>query len=117
MTLILMVHGSRVSATSTELNQLAIQLAKSSNVAVATAYMELQHPTLEERITELAAAGERQIRILPLFILAGRHALEDIPAQVALCRQRFPELELELAPHLGSQQAFLNSLVDIARSH
>ncbi len=115
MTLILMVHGSRVSATTAELNELASRLSNSSGVSVATAYMELQHPSLEERIAELAAAGESRIRILPLFILAGRHALEDIPAQVALCRQRFPELVLELAPHLGAQAEFLDSLVAIAK--
>ncbi|MEN9362318.1 MAG: hypothetical protein RL095_3853 [Verrucomicrobiota bacterium] len=114
MTLILMVHGSRVGATSQELDALAAQLASGSGVAVTTAYMELQRPSLEERIAELAGHGERRIRILPLFILAGRHAMEDIPAQVELCRRRFPELEVELAPHLGAQPAFAKALIDIA---
>lgn len=49
------------------------------------------------------ANGSVQIFILPLFLLAGVHVMEDIPAQVALAQRSLtPAIRLVIKPHLGS---------------
>jgi sirohydrochlorin ferrochelatase len=39
---------------------------------------------------------------VPLFLLAGVHVMDDIPAEVEQARQALPGVTLEVCPHLGS---------------
>jgi sirohydrochlorin ferrochelatase len=78
---------------------------------VDTAYLELGPLTFAEQITQF---GERQklmftdvdrhcIKILPLFLLSGKHVAEDIPHQVALSQQTLGKaVAVQVCPHLGS---------------
>lgn len=51
----------------------------------------------------LGVAAIEQVIILPLFLLAGVHVMEDIPAEVSLAQQMLGStLRLEIASHLGS---------------
>ncbi len=55
---------------------------------VATAQLELAPTPLHEQISDFAdrcmQAGIAKIAILPLFLSAGVHAIDDIPAEVAI---------------------------------
>lgn len=73
---------------------------------VRTACLELGPVPLHEQIVELSkgiASGYNSIQILPLFLLPGTHVMEDIPAEVALARDRIePKLRINLRPYLGT---------------
>lgn len=73
---------------------------------VGTACLEIGAVPLHQQIVAFSqraqAAGVRRVQIIPLFLLAGVHVMEDIPAEVELARQALPGLRLEVCPHLGS---------------
>lgn len=73
---------------------------------VGTACLETEVLPLHEQIIVFSrraqAAGAQRIRLVPLFLLAGVHVMEDIPAEVEQARLALPGLTLEVCPHLGS---------------
>lgn len=79
----------------------------SSKVIVGTACLELSPISLSEQIYEfgrrLQAAGVRELKLLPVFLMPGVHVTEDIPDEVEAAREMLGEsLQLTLCPHLGS---------------
>lgn len=79
----------------------------SSKVIVGTACLELSPIPLSEQIYEfglrLKAAGIEELKLLPMFLMAGVHVMEDIPEEVEGARQLLGgSLKLTLCSHLGS---------------
>ncbi len=124
-TYLLVSHGSRDPRPQLALENLAQLLSQnlpilsnsvaSSVPAVRTATLELGAP-LHEQICHFAehtlSLGLTEVQILPIFLLPGVHVAEDIPTQVEIARQTlFSRLNIELQPHLGTQEAGLTKLV------
>ena len=88
-----------------------------SKVIVGTACLELSPLPLSEQIHEfglrLKAAGINKLKLLPMFLMAGVHVMEDIPEEVEEARQLLGDsLELTLCPHLGSHPKISVVLAD-----
>lgn len=73
---------------------------------VGTACLETEAVPLHQQIVAFSrraqAAGVERVKIIPLFLLAGVHVMEDIPTEVDLARQALGGMSLEVAPYLGS---------------
>ena len=85
------------------------------DVIVGTACLELSPTDLSEQIHEfgqrLVAAGVRELKLLPVFLMAGVHVVEDLPTEIDKARQLLGEaIELTLCPHLGGQAQMLDIL-------
>lgn len=86
------------------------KLAKiSSEVIVGTACLELAALPLSEQIYEfglrLKAAGVKELKVVPVFLMSGVHVMEDIPEEMAAAEKLLAGgLELTLCPHLGSHE-------------
>ncbi len=83
---------------------------------IETAVLELGEYPLHHQIERFAhlaiAQGYGQIRILPLFLLAGVHVMVDLPAEVAIARQQIGDrLPIQLQPHLGSHPDLITLLL------
>lgn len=81
----------------------------SSEVIVGTACLELAALPLSEQIYEfglrLQAAGVKELKLLPVFLMSGVHVMEDIPQEIKIAREMLGEsLQLKLCPHLGSHE-------------
>ena len=63
-------------------------------------------------MAELAARGVRRIAIVPYFLYAGQHVTHDIPALLAECRQRFPQIAIEVLPTLENDPAIEDLVVE-----
>lgn len=106
---LLVSHGSRDPRPQIAMNHLAQQVAQalqqsSSDVLlplVETGVLELGLP-LHQQIQDLAGralqAGCESIKLLPMFLLAGVHVMEDIPVEVA----QVDRIRVEIRPYLGS---------------
>ncbi|OKH44833.1 hypothetical protein NIES30_21625 [Phormidium tenue NIES-30] len=81
---------------------------------VGTACLEVGAVPLHRQIVAFSrraqAAGVHRVRVIPLFLLAGVHVMEDIPAEIELARQALPGLNLEVCPHLGSHPGLIGLL-------
>ena len=85
------------------------------DVIVGTACLELSSIELSEQIVKfgqrLVAAGVRELKLLPVFLMAGVHVMEDLPAEIAKAAQQLGDaIELTLCPHLGGHAQMLNVL-------
>jgi len=85
-------------------------LVDTAQVMVGTACLELAPMPLSEQIyefgTRVAAAGARELKLLPVFLMSGVHVKEDIPQEVEAASARLADtnLQLTLCPHLGSHE-------------
>lgn len=75
---------------------------------IGTAVLELAPLPLHQQIQQFAehamSCGYESVQIVPLFLLAGVHVVEDIPAEVEMARQKLQnKIHLHLCVHLGSQ--------------
>jgi sirohydrochlorin cobaltochelatase len=121
---LLVTHGSRDPRPQIAVCQLAEQLSLwwqkcvpiESPILVATAQLELADVPLHVQISdfarECAKSGVVRVTILPLFLIPGVHAIEDIPAEVALAEREIGNLsqqvKLILLPFLGDNPNFTN---------
>ncbi len=81
----------------------------SSEVIVGTACLELAARPLSEQIHEfgrrLKAAGVKELKLLPVFLMSGVHVMEDIPKEIEAAEDMLEgSLRLTLCPHLGSHE-------------
>ena len=88
--------------------------ARWPDTPVRCAYLELTEPDLPATAAELADLGLASVRIVPMFLGAGRHVREDLPALVDTLRQRHPQVAWELQPPVGEDSRLLDLLADLA---
>ena len=87
------------------------------DVIVGTACLELSPVDLSQQIVEfgqrLVATGVRELKLLPVFLMAGVHVMEDLPAEIEKAKQQLGDLmELTLCPHLGGHPQMLEVLAE-----
>jgi sirohydrochlorin ferrochelatase len=117
--LLLVAHGSRREASNEEVRGLAASLAERAGHRfdfVGCAFLEIAEPSISEAIEAAVSAGADEIVILPYFLSAGRHVAKDIPAQVERKRHEHPEVQLKMAPYLGSAGGLSDILLSLADS-
>jgi sirohydrochlorin cobaltochelatase len=109
--LILLGHGSKARKTREEMEDLAARLQESSpDLGIASAFLTLLEPSLEQAVASAARAGAVEIHVLPLFFFSGKHVLEDIPTRIEALRARHPDLDLSLREPVGRHPAFFDLL-------
>ncbi len=108
---LLISHGSRDPRPQQAIESLALELSIVLNRPVASAVLELGSAPLHEQILALQDQfpSHDRFQILPLFLLPGAHTMEDIPAELALVRERIAAQErsplaLEVLPYLGAEE-------------
>jgi sirohydrochlorin cobaltochelatase len=116
---LLVTHGSRDPRPQIAASHLAQQVAAgllatqpaSKPVVVGTAQLELGETPLHVQIGDFASQciqnGIDRVVVLPLFLIPGVHAIEDIPAEVALANAR-GQIPTIVAPFLGSHPDLAN---------
>ena len=109
--LLLFAHGARDPRWAEPFRAVAAQVAQAMpEVRVALAFLELMTPDLPTAVNDLAGAGARRVRVVPLFLGQGGHVREDLPRLVDAVRARHPELVVELALAAGEAPAVLDAL-------
>jgi sirohydrochlorin ferrochelatase len=78
-------HGSKLTFNKNTVQAVAAMLAeKMTNVTVKTAYLNMDHPTIEEGLANFARTDVTTLYVLPLFLAHGTHTLKDIPEVLGL---------------------------------
>ncbi len=115
--LLLVAHGSRRAASNEEVRQLAAALAAQAGTRyhqVRCAFLELAEPSIPDGLRQCIAGGAEAVRVVPYFLAAGRHVVEDIPAEMAPVIAAHPEVQVTLTPHLGAAAGIAPLLLDLA---
>ncbi|MEZ5541847.1 MAG: CbiX/SirB N-terminal domain-containing protein [Pseudomonadota bacterium] len=103
-TLLVVAHGSRRAQSNDEVRSLARQLdaVQDGFDAVNCAFLELAEPSIPDGLRQAIAAGAREVVVVPYFLSAGRHVVEDIPQAVDSVRAEHPGISITVAPYLGA---------------
>lgn len=116
--LLLIAHGSRRQVSNDEVRNLTSDLALNSKDEfhiVECAFLELASPSIPEGVTECVQKGAKRVTILPYFLSAGWHVSTDIPAELEKAQQLYPQLQIKVAPYLGSADEIGDILISLSK--
>ena len=81
---------------------------------VDVAFLELAVPSIPDGLSACVRRGAGKVVVLPYFLAAGRHVTNDIPGIVDRFRADHPDVDVEVAPHLGASDFLPEALLDAA---
>ena len=97
-----MGHGSKAKNFDSAMKRIAGSLRKGPFSSVHCAYLEITAPSIPEAIGRAVREGAKEIRVVPYFVLSGRHIREHIPQIAAEERARWKgKAKITLCPYLG----------------
>ncbi len=99
---ILLGHGSRVPGASDGMEKVAEGLRRRLGPEmVAVCHMSMRGPHFPEVFDRCAAGGANKIIVIPYFLHAGLHILQDIPEMLREKARQYPQVEIILGKNLG----------------
>ena len=111
--LILFAHGARAASWAAPFERLRdLTQARTPEVRVSLAYLELMTPRLPELVAELSAGGVTEITVVPVFLGQGGHVLRDLPLMLDQLRAEYPRVTIKVVEAAGENAAVLNALSD-----
>lgn len=117
--LLVVAHGSRREPSNEEVRSLAGRigdLAGPEVVSVRSAFLELARPSIPEGIEWCIRDGAQEVVVLPYFLSAGRHVMEDIPEVVRLKQHECPGVHIRIAPYIGQSPDLAGILLALAQA-
>jgi len=115
--LLIVTHGSRDPHSNAEVAALCDQIlldSENSFDLVRPAFLQFAEQDFFKQMDGLTEDGATEVVVLPLFIAAGSHVKKDIPDLVTAAAMRYPDIEIQVMPHLarfsGLARFIINSL-------
>ncbi len=101
--MVLVGHGSKAPNFNKTMRQVVTKLKQlKTYTSVRCAYLEINSPSISEAIEAAVQSGAKEVRVLPYFLLTGRHVIKDIPEIVHEAKLRHAgEAKIVLCPYLG----------------
>ena len=117
--LLIVAHGSRKKVSNIEIHQLAnnISLKLHSFHIVEACFLEIAEPSIPQGIESCIKQGASEVLILPYFLAAGRHVLEDIPDIVDQEKTKYPDVSITSLPYFGSSPVIVDILKTLAENN
>ena len=113
--LVLFAHGSRDPAWAEPFKAIQTLICgQSPGLRSELAFLEMMQPTIADCIATLAAEGFAQVTVVPLFLAAGRHLREDLPALIAPIQNQFPDLVINVTAPIGDIPEFQPAIARLA---
>ncbi len=114
--LLLVAHGSRREASNEEIRQLTKKTDKTCTTfkKVKCAFLELSEPSIPNGLRNCIEEGAKKIVVLPCFLSAGRHVVNDIPADVDIIKNENPEVDISIAPYIGASKDLIPLILNLA---
>jgi sirohydrochlorin ferrochelatase len=113
--LLLIAHGSRREEANADARVLAQMLAARGSWLVAVpVFLELAQPDITTGAKQCVAAGAERVILLPFFLSAGTHVVEDLEAHRRSLGEQHPHVEFLLAQPLGCHPLLVEILVQRA---
>lgn len=113
--LVLFAHGSRDPAWAEPFKAIqALIRAQAPGLRSELAFLELMQPSIGDCVATLAAEGLEEITIVPLFLAAGRHLREDLPALIKPIQAAHPGLTIAILPPIGEMAEIQAAIARVA---
>jgi sirohydrochlorin ferrochelatase len=110
---LLMAHGSRRAEANEDLARLAELVRQQNRYAVVEiGFLELAEPTIQDGGRRCVRPGVRRVLMMPYFLSAGVHVVQDLEEIREHLAQEFPEITFALRPHLGLHPLMAQIVLD-----
>lgn len=103
--LVVVAHGSRRAASNEEVGELACQLAgmvADTFPVVGVGFLELAEPLIPDALEKAILEGATDISVFPYFLSAGRHVVTDVPNEVKVVQDKYPDIKINMLTYLGA---------------
>jgi len=99
---LLIGHGTRLTAGVTEFQHLANQLQQAlPDRTCLTGFLELVEPSVPDALEKLRQQGFRHITALPALLMAAGHVKNDLPVLLKIFQDAHPETQVNFGADLG----------------
>jgi sirohydrochlorin cobaltochelatase len=113
---ILFSHGSLLCGAGEQLEAHAERLRETREYSrVEAGYLTYSSPSFSEAVGKCATAGATKILIAPYFLVPGYFVQVGLPKVLAPAKQRFSEIEFQIAPVLGDHPLLAQAVIHCAR--
>ena len=116
--LLIVAHGSRKKVSNIEIHQLASNISLKSSMfdIVEACFLEIAGPSIPEGIKSCVSKNASEILIMPYFLAAGRHVIEDIPHIVDKEKLKYSQVSIKSLPYFGSSPVIVDILRTLAEN-
>ena len=118
--LVVIAHGSRRQASNQEVIDLAFRLQHTAGdryPLIEPGFLELASPSIPEAIETCIRSGATSVVVVPYFLAAGRHVIEDIPEIVQPVALQHPDVSIRISAHIGLAESMTRLILDSANGH
>jgi sirohydrochlorin ferrochelatase len=106
--LLLIAHGSRQEEANVDLLYVAAGLRARGWSIVASSFLELAEPGIEEGGMRCIQQGAKRVILVPYFLSAGVHVRRDLAEARAKLAEYYPSVDFRLAEPLGQHPLLLD---------
>jgi sirohydrochlorin ferrochelatase len=111
--ILVIAHGSRRPEANRDLLEIARRLAaRRPEQIVEIAYLELAEPDIPTGAQRCVDRGASEVRLLPYFLSAGAHVLEDLERYRTEFAGAYPHVTFRCCPPLGVHPALIDVLLE-----
>jgi sirohydrochlorin ferrochelatase len=116
--LLIIAHGSRKQSSNDEVAALAnaVSSLPSDFQLIEHAFLELTSPKVFDGIENLVSKGATEVVILPYFLAAGFHVIDDLPKLLASAKVQYTDTTFSLLKHIGAADLMPKWLLEQAAS-
>jgi sirohydrochlorin cobaltochelatase len=113
--ILLFAHGARNPAWADPFHAIARHMQHCApDQPVALAFLELMQPDLGSAAADLIARGCTELTVVPLFLGAGGHILNDLPQLVAQLQADHPQVTVRATATIGQTDAIIRAIAETA---
>ena len=115
--LLLVAHGSKREESNLEVKALSKKMIKFNNNhfdEIMPAFLEFASPSILDAIKKCSELGATQVTVLPYFLSAGVHINRDIPGEVKIASENFPDLQITISNYFGARNEIAELLMKTA---
>jgi len=116
--LLVVAHGSRKKISNIEIHQLANNIALKSSVfhIVEACFLEIASPSIPQGIENCIQRNAKDILVMPYFLAAGKHVMEDIPEIITNEVLKYPGIPIKLSSYFGSSPVVVDIVKTLAEN-
>ncbi len=115
--LLLIAHGSRRPEANADLEHVAEMVrARGEYAFVQPSYLELSEPGIVPGGVKCVEAGATRVILVPYFLSAGVHVVNDLTAARYELAKRYASVEFVLAEPLGRHPKLIDVVCERARA-
>ena len=111
--ILLMAHGSRIPEANDAVHEIAAMVKEMTGYDIVEVSFREQHlPNIQQGIDACVAKGAKRVILMPYFLFVGAHVQEDLPAEMAAARERYPHVAFTMGKHLGAHRKLAEIVVE-----